>query len=133
MTRAPLGGKTTGPNPTDCGNAGVKRSVLTEGHGVPIVAAIAGANRHDMKLVRATIASIVVERPAPTEERPQGMGLDKGADDDDVRTTMREVGFTSTFAVTARKPGRSYTKPASAHGAGSSKAVIIGSIGFAAC
>ena len=95
MTRTPLGGKTTGPNPTDRGKAGVKRSVLTEGHGVPIGAANRQATRRDMKLVRATIASIVVERPAPTEERPQGMGLDKGYDDDDVRTTVREVGFTA--------------------------------------
>jgi transposase len=84
MTRAPLGEKTTGSNPTDLGKASVKRSVLTEGHGMPIEVAIDGANRHDMKLVRATIASIVVARPAPTEERPQGMGLDKGTDDEDV-------------------------------------------------
>jgi len=38
---------------------------------------------------------MVVERPAPTEERPQGMGLDKGYDDDDVRATLREFGFTA--------------------------------------
>ena len=95
MTRAPLGEKTTGSNPTDLGKASVKRSVLTEGHGVPIGVAIDGANRHDMNLVCATIERMVVERPAPTEERPQGMGLDKGYDDDDVRATLREVGFTA--------------------------------------
>src|SRR5690349_6677579 len=55
MTKAPLGGKKTGPNPTDRGKSGVKRSLLTEGHGVPIGLAIDGANRHDMKLVRMTI------------------------------------------------------------------------------
>jgi hypothetical protein len=95
MTKAPLGGKKTGPNPTDRGKAGVKRSVLTEGHRVPIGAAVDGANRRDMKLARATIARIVVARPAPTEERPQGMGLDKGADDEDVRATVRESGLTA--------------------------------------
>ena len=36
MTKAPLGGGKTGPNPTDRGKSGGKRSVLTEGHGVPI-------------------------------------------------------------------------------------------------
>jgi putative transposase len=72
----------------------VKRSVLTEGHGVPVGVAVAGANRHDMKLVRATIESIVVERPTPTEEEPQGMCLDKGYDFDEVRSPLEEFGFT---------------------------------------
>ena len=47
---------------------------------MPIGLAVAGANRNDMKLVRTTIESIVVDRPEPTEEQPQGMGLDKGYD-----------------------------------------------------
>jgi putative transposase len=50
---------------------------VTEGHGVPIGLAVAGATRHDMKLVRATLASLVVKRPAPTPEQPQGLCLDK--------------------------------------------------------
>src|SRR5207245_8295872 len=40
MTKAPLGGKKTGPNPTDRGKSGVKRSLLTQGYGVPICLAI---------------------------------------------------------------------------------------------
>ncbi len=63
----------------------MKRSLLTEGHGLPIGLTIAGANRHDMKLVRSTIQSIIIERPEPTEEQPQGMCLDKGYDYDEVR------------------------------------------------
>jgi hypothetical protein len=62
LTKAQLGGEKAGPNPTDRGKSGVKRSVLTEGHGVPIGVTIEGANRHDMKLVRPTIESMVVER-----------------------------------------------------------------------
>ncbi len=58
----PWAGKKTCPNPTDRGKSGVKRSLLTEGHGVPIGLAIEGANRHDMKLVRPTIQSIIIER-----------------------------------------------------------------------
>ena len=37
MTKAPLGGGKTGPNPTDRGKGGVKRSLLTEAHGIPVV------------------------------------------------------------------------------------------------
>ena len=73
-----MGGEKTGRNPTDRGKRGVKRSLLTEGQGVPIGLAVAGADRHDRKLVRATIESIVVERPEPTEEEPHGLCLDKG-------------------------------------------------------
>lgn len=95
MTKAPLGGERTGPNPTDRGKDGVKRSLLTEGHGVPIGVAIDGANRHDMKLVRATIESLVVARPAPSEGRSQGMCLDKGYDYAEVRETLAAFGFTA--------------------------------------
>jgi putative transposase len=48
-----------------------------------------------MKLVRATIERIVVERPAPTDEQPQGMCLDKGYDYDEVRAILQEFGFTA--------------------------------------
>jgi len=89
-----VGGK-TGPNPTDRGKDGVKRSLLTEGQGVPIGLAVAGANRNDMKLVRTTIESIVVDRPVPTEEQPQGMCLDKGYDFQEVRDILAEFGFTA--------------------------------------
>lgn len=90
-----MGGKKTGRNPTDRGKSGVKRSLLTEGHGVPIGLAIDGANRHDMKLVRATIESIVIERPEASDAQPQGMCLDKGYDYDEVRATLVEFGFTA--------------------------------------
>jgi transposase len=90
-----LGGEKTGRNPTDRGKRGVKRSLLTEGHGIPIGLAIDGANRHDMKLVRATIESLVAERPEVTEEQPQGMCLDKGYDYEEVREILAEFGFTA--------------------------------------
>jgi putative transposase len=73
----------------------VKRSLLSEGHGVPIGLMIAGANRHDMKLVRPTIESIIVEHPEPTQEQPQGMCLDKGYDYQEVRDILHEFGFTA--------------------------------------
>lgn len=95
MTQAPLGGEDTGRNPTDRGKQGTKRSLLTEGHGVPIGLAVDGANRHDMKPVRETIENIVVERPEPTAEHPQNLCLDKGYDYQEVRDTPDEFGFTA--------------------------------------
>lgn len=62
---------------------------------MPIGVAVAGANRNDMKLVRATIESMVIERPEPTAEAPQGMCMDKGYDYDEVRATVAEFGFTA--------------------------------------
>jgi putative transposase len=46
---------------------------------------VAGANRHDMKLLADTRGAVVVERPEPTEAAPQPGGLDKGDDDDECR------------------------------------------------
>jgi len=48
-----------------------------------------------MKLVRQTLESVVVERPALTAEHPQGLCLDKGYDDDEVRAIVAEFGFTA--------------------------------------
>ena len=57
--------------------------------------AVDGANRHDMKLVQATVDSVVMPRPAPSADQPQGMCLDKGYDFDAVRNTLEEFGFTA--------------------------------------
>ncbi len=95
MTKAPLGGKGTGPNPTGRGKQGTKRSLVTEGQGIPIGVAVAGANGHDMKLVEATLEPIIVERPEPTEQRPQHLCLDEGYDDDAVREPLEEWGYTA--------------------------------------
>ncbi len=62
---------------------------------MPIGLTIDGANRHDMKMVRPTLESMVAERPEPTQEQPQGMCLDKGYDYDEVREILEEFGFTA--------------------------------------
>ena len=62
---------------------------------MPIGLAIEGAHRHDMKLVRPTIARLGVERPAPSEQRPQGRCLDKAYASDEVRQIVLEWGFTA--------------------------------------
>jgi hypothetical protein len=47
---------------------------------VPVGLVEAGAHINDFKLLEPTLQSIPIERPKPTEQRPQGMSLDKGYD-----------------------------------------------------
>lgn len=70
----------TGSNPTDRGKGGVKRSLLTDANGIPLAIVIDGANRHDIKLAKPTLESLVVERPSLLVVWPQGLCLDKGYD-----------------------------------------------------
>jgi len=79
----------------DRGKPGTKRSLLTEGAGIPVGLAIAGANRNDFKVARETLTCLPVVRPEPSEERPQGLCLDAGYDYDEVRDLLREFGFTA--------------------------------------
>ncbi len=100
MTKAPFGCAATaeaegiGRNPTDRGKPGTKRSVLSEGHGLPLAVVIAGANRTDMKLLARTLDALVIARPAPTPEQPQGVCLDKGYDFDTIRDQLDVRGYT---------------------------------------
>jgi hypothetical protein len=84
-----------GKNPTDRGKTGTKRSVLTDGGGVPIGLAVEGANRNDFSMTRETIESIPVKRPQSTPDTPQGMCLAKGDDYEAVRALLAEFGFTA--------------------------------------
>jgi len=88
-----------GPNPTDRAKGGTKRSLLTDGYGVPLGLAIDGANRHDLKLLAPTVVSIPVRRPKPTPRCPQGLCLDKGYDYDEARDLARAFGYTSHIRV----------------------------------
>lgn len=88
-------GKKTRPHPTDRGKGGVKRSILTQAHGIPVALAIDGANRHDMKLVKSTLEDLKLERPQPTAALPHGLCLDKGYDYDKVQELVAAFGFTA--------------------------------------
>lgn len=57
--------------------------------------AVEGAHRHDMKLARRTLESIVVDRPEPTAEAPQNLCLDKGYDYPEVRELVEAFGYTA--------------------------------------
>jgi putative transposase len=66
---------------------------LTEGKGIPIAVVIAGAHRHDMKLLADTLEAIVVERPEPSEEAPQHLCADKGYDYPACRQAAQRQGY----------------------------------------
>ena len=64
--------------------------MLTEGQGIPLAVVVAGANRHDMKLLADTLDAVVVERPEPTAQAPQHVCLDKGYDYDECRQVAEQ-------------------------------------------
>jgi putative transposase len=80
LGKARMGGDKIGRNPTDRGKKGSKRSLLVEADGGPLAVVVEAANVHDTKMLGATLEAIVVERPEPTEEKPQHLCLDKGYD-----------------------------------------------------
>lgn len=54
-TKAPCGGERAGPSPVDRRKGGLKRSVASDGHGIPLGIVSAGANRHDSPLLAPTL------------------------------------------------------------------------------
>ncbi len=97
--QSPFGGEATGPNPTDRGKKGTKRSLLTEGKGIPLAVVVAGANRHDMKLLGETLEAVVAERPEPSQKEPQNLCGDKGYD----HPSSCQEAITSTFPISWRR------------------------------
>lgn len=87
-----MAGKKTGPNPTDRAKKGVKRSLITEGHGVPVGVVVAAANPHDKTLVEETIDARVIQ-PPPHEEFKQNLCMDKGYDFPDTELLVENKGF----------------------------------------
>ncbi|WP_425553162.1 IS5 family transposase [Hymenobacter algoricola] len=100
LHKAPLAGKKTGPNPTDRGKGGVKRSLLTEARGLPVGLVLDGANGHDMKLTESTLMSLP---PAAEAARAihrdaghaQQLCLDAGYDYAQVRAIVAAHGYTA--------------------------------------
>ncbi len=94
MTKAPLGKSAAGPNPTDRAKSGVKRSLLTDGAGIPLALVVDGANRHDVKLLVATLDGLVIARPEPTQEHPQHLCLDAAYDGAPARQAVQDRQYT---------------------------------------
>ena len=68
--------------------------MIVEADGGPVGIVLAPANVHDCKLLEATIESIVVDRPEPTEQEPQHLCLDKGYDNPTGREAASSDGHT---------------------------------------
>ena len=99
-TKRRWAGKKTGPNPTDRGKGGVKRSLLTEARGIPVGLVLDGANRHDMKLTKSTLASLPPAAQAARDAHraaghDQHVCLDAGYDYDQVREVVSALGYTA--------------------------------------
>ena len=89
ITKAPSGGEVAGRSPVDRGKQGLKRSVLTEGAGLPLHVVAAGANRHDAPLLRLTLAGLDKLEPITAAE-PGTVHLDRGYDSGPARAVLDE-------------------------------------------
>jgi transposase len=126
MTKAPLGGGKTGPNPTDRAKRGTKRSLLVDEHGVPLGIVVSGANTPDGNLLEATLDSIPIERPDP-ESTPQNLSLDKAYSDAPSAKITQDHGYDIHVPDrTNSKKNASASRGAAKHGAGSLKSPTPG-------
>ena len=96
ITKAPCGGQKAGPSPVDRRKGGLKRSVATERHGIPLGITSAGANRHDSPLLAPTLhAAHAQTGPWPAAVTCH---LDAGYDSALTRALPGELGLASEIA-----------------------------------
>ena len=96
ITKAPCGGDKAGPSPVDRRKGGLKRSTATDGHGIPLGIASAGANRHDSPLLAPTLAAACTQL-GPMPEGPT-VHLDAAYDSGPTRELLTELGFDGDIA-----------------------------------
>lgn len=97
ITKAPSGGEVAGRSPVDRGKQGLKRSVVTEGGGLPVHVVAAPANRHDSPLLGPTLAGLDTVVPI-TAAAPGAVQLDRGYDNQPTRTLLAQVGLEGVIA-----------------------------------
>ncbi len=95
ITKAPSGGEVAGRSPVDRGKQGLKRSVVTDGHGIPLHLVTAGANRHDAPLLASTLAGLDKLDGLPEEVT---VHLDRGYDGQPTRTLLDALGLDGAIA-----------------------------------
>ena len=101
--------------------------------GIPLALVVDGANRHDIKLLVATVDGIVIARPEPTQGAQQHLCLDAAYDADWVRQALHERSYQITFVLAVRRKPKRRRLPAIGHVAGSSSGRTRGSIVRVAC
>jgi hypothetical protein len=85
------------------GVQGPKRSVLTDGAGVPVRVVSAGANRHDSPLLAPTLAGLEKRAPSPATE-PGAARLDRGYDNGSTPALLAEHGVDGIIAANGCRP-----------------------------
>ena len=90
----------------DRSKSGTKRSILVDGKGVPLGLSVDGANRHDMKMSKATLQGIIIYRPEPTMRSKRHICLDKGYDFPEVYELLEEYGYTIHIPLRGEKRSR---------------------------
>ena len=100
ITKAPGGGEIAGPSPVNRRKQGMKRSVLVEGHGIPLGRVLAGAHRHDSPLLAPTLDLLDELGPLPDEIT---VHLDSGYDSGKTRDTLAKRGLHGEIARKGEK------------------------------
>ena len=95
ITKAPCGGEKAGRSPVDRGKQGLKRSIVTDGRGIPLHVVSAGANQHDSRLLAPTLAGL-----AAFGALPDGIAahLDRGYDSAATRDLLAAMAVTDVIA-----------------------------------
>lgn len=97
ITKAPCGGDKAGPSPVDRRKGGLKRSIATEGAGVPLGIVSAGANRHDSPLLGPTLQA-ATDQVGPHWPTQVTAHLDAGYDSGVTRTLLDGLGLHGQIA-----------------------------------
>lgn len=97
ITKAPCGGDKAGPSPVDRRKGGLKRSIVTEGAGVPLGIVSAGANRHDSPLLGPTLQAAAAQ-VGPHWPAQVTAHLDAGYDSGVTRRLLDELGLHGEIA-----------------------------------
>jgi transposase len=99
--------KKTGPNPTDRRKAGSKHHVLTDANGIPVVARLTSANRHDVTQLLPLVDGIPLlgGRPGRPLRKPGLVQGDRAYDSHPHRDELQRRGIATQLAKRWRPHG----------------------------
>ena len=100
IVKAPCGGEAAGKSPVDRGKQGTKRSLLTDGTGIPLGCVVAPANAHDSPLLRPTLEQLGRFDLGLGVGLPEHITvhLDAGYDSGKTRDLLDELGCTGVIS-----------------------------------
>jgi hypothetical protein len=97
LPKRPHGMQPLGSANSEVANSGLKRSVASDGYGIPLGIASAGANRHHSPLLAPTLqaASRQLDHILPADRTCH---LDRGYDSQPTRQLLDQLGFNGEIA-----------------------------------